>query len=219
MSLACAARIQSFLLEEDRSPQDPDSLSTACLGNQQSSDPVSDIELVALKSSPFGSGQEFQEIIRTNTASFGIREGGAFINRDVTLSIFRSSLTMVIGKVGSGKSTLLKGLIGEVPPSSGSVIRSITTSAYCGQEPWLVNDTIQNNILGQSSLEARWYQTVINACALDKDFQDLPMGGLSVIGSKGISLSGGQKARVVSALLYNLEIGTDLKGACACYIF
>jgi len=106
---------------------------------------------------------------------------------------------MIIGKVGSGKSTLLKGLLGELPATAGSVQINFSGSAYCEQQHWLVNDTIQNNIIGQSTLEARWYETVVNACALDKDFAVLPSGGLSLIGSKGISLSGGQKARVALA--------------------
>jgi ABC-type transport system involved in cytochrome bd biosynthesis fused ATPase/permease subunit len=104
---------------------------------------------------------------------------------------------LIIGKVGSGKSTFLKGLIGELPSTAGSMKRTFTEAAYCEQQVWLTNDTIQNNILGQSNLEARWYESVINACALDKDFETLPLGGLSIVGSKGISLSGGQKARVV----------------------
>jgi len=126
---------------------------------------------------------------------------------------------MAIRKVRARKSTLLQGLIGELPTSTDSISRSIRASAYCGQEPWLVNDTIQNNTLGQSTLEAQWYATVINAYALDKDLQSLQMGGLSVIGSKGISLWGGQKARVVSAVQYHPKLDADLEGVCACYLF
>jgi ATP-binding cassette subfamily C (CFTR/MRP) protein 1 len=113
---------------------------------------------------------------------------------------------MIIGKVGSGKSTLLKGLIGELPVTAGSVQRKFMEVGYCEQQAWLVNDTIQSNILGQSALEARWYVTVVKACALDRDFAYLPLGELSVTGSKGISLSGGQKQRVVSLYVRKLSV-------------
>jgi len=50
-------------------------------------------------------------------------------------------------------------------------------------------------------LEARWYESVVKGCALDKNFEELEAGELSLVESKGISLSGGQNARVVSACL------------------
>jgi ABC-type bacteriocin/lantibiotic exporter with double-glycine peptidase domain len=131
-------------------------------------------------------------------AAFGAKEEGTPIIYGITMNVHRSSFTMVLGKVGSGKSTLLKGLVGELPIGAGSVRGTFKEAAYCEQQPWLVNDSIQNNILGHSTLEAKWYETVIKSCALDKDFATLPSGGLTIVGSKGISLSGGQKARVVS---------------------
>jgi ABC-type bacteriocin/lantibiotic exporter with double-glycine peptidase domain len=138
-------------------------------------------------------------ILTLRDAAFGTKEEGALITHGINMEIRRSSFTMVIGKVGSGKSTLLKGLIGELPIGAGSMRGTFKETAYCEQQPWLVNDTIQNNILGHSTLEAKWYETVINSCALDRDFATLPSGGLTLVGSKGISLSGGQKARVVSS--------------------
>ena len=136
--------------------------------------------------------------MKLENATFGTREGGLPITRSLDLNVNRSSLTMIVGKVGSGKSTLLKGLISEIPLTSGSMQRCFAETGFCEQQAWLINDTIQNNILGQSKLEARWYDTVVKSCALDKDFAGLQLGDLSVIGSKGISLSGGQKQRVVS---------------------
>lgn len=135
--------------------------------------------------------------MKLENATFGIK-GGLPIIKSLDLNVNRSSLTMIVGKVGSGKSTLLKGLISEIPLTSGSMQRCFAEAGFCEQQAWLVNDTIQNNILGQSKLEARWYDTVVKSCALDKDFAGLQLGDLSVIGSKGISLSGGQKQRVVS---------------------
>lgn len=144
-----------------------------------------------------GPDQDRDKILILKDAAFGMKDDGTSITHGLDLEVCRSSLTMVIGKSGSGKSTLLKGLIGELPTCAGSIEKTFQESAYCEQQPWLVNDSIQNNILRHSTLEARWYETVIKACALDKDFATLPSRGLTLIESKGISLSGGQKARVV----------------------
>ena len=198
MSLACAARIQDFLLENDKMSITDNSRVTnefpqSALG--------SEVELRPINQQRQSTDDGTQEVTNLKGASFGIKEEGAYITRDLDLELARSTFTIIIGKVGSGKSTLLKGLIGELPLNTGTISSNISSFAYCEQEPWLVNDTIQNNILGHSALEARWYETVINACALDKDFANFPLGGLSVVGSKGISLSGGQKARVVCNIL------------------
>lgn len=131
--------------------------------------------------------------------AFGVGEDNRPIIQGLNLTINRYSLTLVIGNVGSGKSTLLKSLIGELPLRSGSMQITSSESSYCEQQPWLINGTIQNNILGPSTFDEEWFQTVIKSCALDRDFESLPLGKLTPIGSKGISLSGGQKARVVSS--------------------
>lgn len=43
-----------------------------------------------------------------------------------------------------------------------------------------------------------WYHTVIDACALQKDINDLQDGDQTLVGSRGLALSGGQKQRIVS---------------------
>ena len=192
MALACFARIQAFLAEGDKENGIATSKSILQL--------TSVVELETLIPSLAQKSGKTTPILILKDASFGIKEEGVPIIHGLNMEVHRSTLTLIIGKVGSGKSTLLKGLLRELPSNTGSVQSTFTDSAYCEQQPWLVNETIQNNILGQSTLEARWYETVVAACALDKDFAALPQGGLSLIGSKGISLSGGQKARVVGAI-------------------
>jgi ATP-binding cassette subfamily C (CFTR/MRP) protein 1 len=130
-------------------------------------------------------------------AAFGMREEGSPIIHGLNLDVHRSSLTVIIGGVGSGKSTILKGLIGELPSCAGSMQSIFSEAAYCEQQPWLVNTSIRSNILGYSALEAKWYETVIKSCALDSDFAMLPLGDMTSVGSKGISISGGQKSRIV----------------------
>lgn len=104
---------------------------------------------------------------------------------------------MLVGPVGCGKSTLLKGLLGEVPCFGGTVQIASVSVAYCDQSPWHMNETIQQSIIAISKFDAKWYKTVLRACALEIDLKQLPRGDQTVIGSKGIALSGGQGQRIV----------------------
>ena len=115
---------------------------------------------------------------------------------NVNMSIQPGSTNIVVGKVGSGKSVLLRCILGQVP-TTGYMKTCDVGTAYCAQSPWVVNASIKANILGQSDMDKIWYYTVICACALDEDFLQLPDGDESLIGSKAMSLSGGQKARLV----------------------
>lgn len=71
----------------------------------------------------------------------------------------------------------------------GTVIVQNVEAAFCSQTPWLINATLQNNILGHSELDSEWYNTVVSLCALDRDFTQLPGREHAMIGSKGIMLS------------------------------
>lgn len=71
--------------------------------------------------------------------------------------------------------------------------------AYVSQTAWLQNDSIKNNILFGLPFVRRRYKAVLTACALDKDVDYLEDGDETEIGEKGITLSGGQKARVALA--------------------
>lgn len=68
--------------------------------------------------------------------------------------------------------------------------------SYASQEPWLFAATVRNNILFGQPYEKHRYERVVKVCALTKDFQQFPQGDLTVVGDRGVSLSGGQKARI-----------------------
>ncbi|XP_068086395.1 ATP-binding cassette sub-family C member 4 [Anabrus simplex] len=114
---------------------------------------------------------------------------------NVSLRVEPGKLCAVIGPVGSGKSSLLQVLLGELPLSSGSMALGGTVS-YASQEPWLFAGTVRQNILFGQPFEAKRYREVIRACALQRDIQLLPRGDHSVVGDRGTSLSGGQRARI-----------------------
>jgi len=68
--------------------------------------------------------------------------------------------------------------------------------AFAPQEPWLFPGSIRENILFGLPYEALWFGTVIEACALARDMASLPNADQTLVGERGLRLSGGQKARV-----------------------
>ncbi|KAL6232713.1 P-loop containing nucleoside triphosphate hydrolase protein [Aspergillus navahoensis] len=132
-------------------------------------------------------------------ASFGWVHGKPDILKNITLNIRRSCFTFVVGPVGSGKSTLLRAMLGEVPPRAGRIHAYPGNIAFVGQEPWIQNLTIRDNILGSTSYDAEWYARVVYACGLQQDINELPDGDATRAGSAGLSLSGGQKQRLALA--------------------
>lgn len=86
-------------------------------------------------------------------------------------------------------------LLGELAISSGQVSVGGDIS-YASQEPWLFSASVRDNILFGQIYDEYWYKKVIQACALEKDFYQLPYCDKSLVGDKGVLLSGGQKARI-----------------------
>eukprot|EP00064_Thunnus_orientalis_P009638 superscaffoldBa00001238_g9663 len=115
--------------------------------------------------------------------------------QNVSVTVRSQELLAVIGPVGTGKSSLLSAVLGELPHETGTLkVRGQLT--YASQQPWVFPGTIRSNILFGRELNPRKYERVISACALKKDLELLPDGDLTLIGDKGATLSGGQKARI-----------------------
>uniref|UniRef100_A0AAR2KQA3 Cystic fibrosis transmembrane conductance regulator n=1 Tax=Pygocentrus nattereri TaxID=42514 RepID=A0AAR2KQA3_PYGNA len=93
------------------------------------------------------------------------------------------------------QSSLLCTILGELPQDKG-VIKVKGELTYASQQPWVFPGTIRSNILFGKELELHKYERVLKACALKRDMELLPEGDLTVIGDRGATLSGGQKARV-----------------------
>jgi ABC-type multidrug transport system fused ATPase/permease subunit len=154
------------------------------------------------------------------------RSTSALTLRGVRLDIKPGELVGVCGEVGAGKSSLLAALLGELqplpssssspssqPPSTtattddpaaffdpngtGPVVRGRV--AYCAQVPWVMGATLRENVLFGAPFEERRYLRVLEACALGPDLAQLPAGDQTEIGERGVTLSGGQKARVALA--------------------
>ncbi|XP_045152303.1 ATP-binding cassette sub-family C member 4 isoform X2 [Echinops telfairi] len=115
--------------------------------------------------------------------------------QELSFTVRPRELLAVVGPVGAGKSSLLSAVLGELPPRQG-FINVQGRIAYVSQQPWVFSGTVRSNILFGKKYEKERYDKVIKACALKKDLQLLEDGDLTVIGDRGATLSGGQKARV-----------------------
>ncbi|KAK5942089.1 ATP-binding cassette glutathione S-conjugate transporter ycf1 [Knufia obscura] len=110
----------------------------------------------------------------------------------------KGELTAIVGRVGAGKSSLLQSILGDLWKYNGEVVVR-GRLAYVAQSPWVMNATVKENIVFGHRWDPHFYQQTINACALVDDFRQLPDGDQTEVGERGISLSGGQKARLTLA--------------------
>lgn len=113
---------------------------------------------------------------------------------NLDLNIKDGEFVIITGAIGSGKSSLLSAIAGTMVKTTGTVEVSGNVS-YCGQ-PWVQNTTLQNNITFGNEFDQDWYNTVVSTCSLIRDFEILPAGDQTEVGERGITLSGGQKARI-----------------------
>ena len=139
------------------------------------------------------------DAIFVRDATFGFKGNEDPLIKSLDLKIPRAKLTMIVGPVGCGKSVLLKALLGEIPTVAGTVQLLSDNVAYCDQSPFHVNGTIRESIVMFEEFDERWYNSVVDGCALDEDLQQLPLRDQTRIGSKGIALSGGQCQRLALA--------------------
>ncbi|XP_050471104.1 ATP-binding cassette sub-family C member 4-like isoform X2 [Bombus huntii] len=114
---------------------------------------------------------------------------------DVNLEIQKGKIYAIIGMVGAGKSSFLSAILGEIEVTGGHVKVNGSLS-YAGQEAWVFGSTVRQNILFGQPYDRQLYQKVVKACSLQRDFKQFPQGDQTVVGERGSSLSGGQKARI-----------------------
>ncbi|KAH9402637.1 Multidrug resistance-associated protein 4 [Tyrophagus putrescentiae] len=95
-------------------------------------------------------------------------------------------------------SSFLMSLLHELPLESGSIAFSpeAIKVSYASQDAWSFNDTVRQNVLFGEELQADAYRAVLHCCALERDLQLMPFGDRTLVGEKGVSLSGGQRARI-----------------------
>lgn len=117
---------------------------------------------------------------------------------DINFVVHKGELSCVVGRVGSGKSSFLQSILGDIWKIHGEVVVYGRT-AYVAQQPWVMNANVKENIVFGHRWDPQFYERTIHACALREDLKTLPDGDQTEVGERGISLSGGQKARLTLA--------------------
>lgn len=148
-----------------------------------------------------------------------VYESGGGIQK-ASFKVDKGSFTVITGRIGSGKTTLLRTLLGLLPMTSGSIswngniidnpgdFMTPPRVSYTPQIPHLFSDTVRNNLLMGLSEEAVDIDAAIGSSVLEQDLDTLEKGLDTIVGPKGVKLSGGQVQRVAAARMFARD--TDL---------
>ncbi|HEU5319079.1 MAG TPA: ABC transporter ATP-binding protein, partial [Chloroflexota bacterium] len=128
----------------------------------------------------------------------------------ITLSIPGGSFTVITGRIGAGKSTLLHALLGLLPLDDGQVLWNgqpvdpgsgrLTPphAAFVPQAPRLFSETLRENVLAGAPDDGR-LERAVHAAVLERDVAQLERGLDTLVGPRGVKLSGGQIQRAAAA--------------------
>ena len=117
------------------------------------------------------------------------------ILRNINFDLKGNQLIIVTGKIGSGKTLLLKAILDELYCKNGNKYRNGNIS-YQQQKSVVISMSFKDNILFGDEYNEEWYNKVIYSCGLTNDIKLLSNKDNTIIGEKGINLSGGQKTRL-----------------------
>jgi len=129
----------------------------------------------------------------------------------IDLTLTHGSFTVITGRVGSGKTTLLRALLGLLPAQAGeirwndSVVDDPATffvpprSAYTPQVARLFSERLRDNILAGLPEDKVDLPGAIHSAVMERDITALHNGLDTVVGPRGVRLSGGQVQRAAAA--------------------
>lgn len=150
------------------------------------------------------------ELLEARKLGYHYPESGRGIG-GVDLRLERGSFTVITGRIGSGKTTLLRALLGLVPADAGSVLWNgleITDlpnfmipprCAYTPQVPRLFSETLRDNILLGTPAAPGVLDAALHTAVLQPDLAEMSDGLDTLVGPRGVRLSGGQLQRTAAA--------------------
>jgi ABC-type multidrug transport system fused ATPase/permease subunit len=155
--------------------------------------------------------------------------GGARGIADVSFTLGRGSFTVITGRIGAGKTTLLHVLLGLLPRDAGEIRwngRPVDDpgsffvpprTAYTPQVPRLFSETLRENLLLGRPDDPAALDAAIHAAVLEPDLAALERGLDTLVGPRGVKLSGGQVQRAAAARMFvrdaELLVFDDLSSA------
>jgi ATP-binding cassette, subfamily B, bacterial len=159
---------------------------------------------------PFIPEQDRLQTLTASNLTYRYPESGRGIQR-ISFTLQRGTLTVITGRVASGKTTLLRVLLGLLPEDEGDIRWNgdqvsdpanffvPPRSAYTPQVPHLFSDTLKENILIGLPEDAAALPAAIKTAILERDIAGFEEGLQTVIGTRGLKLSGGQAQRTAAA--------------------
>jgi ATP-binding cassette subfamily B protein len=148
---------------------------------------------------------------------------------NINLAIPRGAFVVITGRIGSGKTTLLRALLGLLPKQAGEIwwngqevhdpaeFFAPPRCAYTPQSPRLFSDPLRDNILLGLPENGVVLSRTIYQAVFERDLANMPHGLDTVIGPRGLRLSGGQIQRVAAARMFvrtpELLVCDDLSSA------
>ncbi len=153
------------------------------------------------------------EDLEVSGLTYRYEENGRGIE-DIDLRLKRGSFTVITGRIGSGKTTLLRALLGLLPKQSGEIRWNGKVvddpaaffipprSAYTAQVPLLFSESMKDNILMGLPEDKVDLPAAIRLAVMEQDVADLDHGLETMIGSKGVKISGGQRQRTAAARMF-----------------
>jgi ABC-type multidrug transport system fused ATPase/permease subunit len=167
---------------------------------------------------PSASDIRFRDALTLESVSFQYPGRSDAALREIDIRIPRGSCVGFIGGSGAGKSTLIDVILGLHTPTTGSVCADgvdiqnnlrgwQTLVGYVPQTIFLMDDTLRRNVgfgLADSEIDDEAVTRAICAAQLDEFVASLPAGLETMVGERGVRLSGGQLQRIgIARALYH----------------
>jgi ATP-binding cassette subfamily B protein len=183
--------------------------------------------LPAIPVPPRVAGERLQTL-EISGLTFRYPESGRGIEA-ADLRLERGSFTVITGRIGSGKTTLLRALLGLLPADAGEVrwngeqVANPTAffqpprAAYTAQVPRLFSDTLKDNLLMGLPNQHTDLPMALQLAVMEPDLERMEQGLETMVGAKGVRLSGGQIQRAAAARMFvrnaDLLVFDDLSSA------
>ena len=137
--------------------------------------------------------------------------------RDVSFTLHRGTFTVVTGRIGGGKTTLLHALLGLSPRDAGEIRWNGEVvddpaaffvpprSAFTPQVPRLFSESLRENLLLGWDGDDEELHVAVRGGVLEHDVGSFELGLDTVVGPRGVKLSGGQIQRAAAARMFLRE--------------